>query len=972
MKKILSIFVLTCFVCANAFAQSTSKLTAQLVDASNGEPILGATVEYASTKKPDKKRYVTSGYNGSISISSLAYGDYNVTISFIGYETLEKQVTVKSATTALGKIEMKPVSEMIESVVKEVQALRTSQKGDTVSYNAGAFKVAADADVEGLLKKMPGITINNGEVEAQGESVKKVFVDGKEFFGEDVTTAIQSLPAQAVDRIEVYNKLSDQAEFSGMDDGEGYKALNIVTHKHMRQGQFGKLYAGYGYDNNENAIANHKYLAGGNVNVFHGNHRVTALGLFNNINQQNFSFEDILEVSGGGGGRGAGQYMVRPQAGVASVNALGLNYSGIWGKREKVTFQGSYFFNNTNTVNNSRIEKWYEAPSPIDTLMQSGYSKTLNNNHRINARLDWKISDNQSLMSRTGVSFQLNNPYSTTIGRQFGERGLSSIDNYNKTKNNGYNINEFLQYRAKLGKAGRTITVGGNIRYNNREYQRNSWSNTAEALRYDPDEVDVEELEAPLKLRYLYTQTPSNSLNLNGTFNYTEPLSKYSQLSAQYRFGMNNSKSDKSAYVTGEDFDPTGLLPSPELSTNSQRTYTTHRVGPGFRFSKERNTVVANVYYQHAVLDGVLNENAKNEQKIKKDFDNVTYFLMTNIFFNKENSLRVHVSSSTDEPSLSQLQDIKDITNAQYVSTGNSNLDQSYSHSVRAHYVNSNVEKGRTFMLMGMFSATQDYIGRSVYYNPSHEITGLDYTPLQYTTYENMDGQWSVRGMVNFGTPLGFMKCNLNLRAGVNYSVTPSMINGAINNASNMGYNFGAVLGSNISENVDFTLAWHGNYNEALNSQAKAKNRYFNHSASLNMKVSFWKGFTFTGSCVYNQYKGYTNDYNEDFLLCNLFLGKKIFKNQRGEIQIGVNDVFNQNSAFSRSTGSGYTQNSWNNVIGRYYTIQFVYNLRHFGKKGSKNINDYEGMGRHGGRGGMGGGRPPMGPPPGGMHGGPR
>jgi hypothetical protein len=138
------------------------------------------------------------------------------------------------------------------------------------------------------------------------------------------------------------------------------------------------------------------------------------------------------------------------------------------------------------------------------------------------------------------------------------------------------------------------------------------------------------------------------------------------------------------------------------------------------------------------------------------------------------------------------------------------------------------------------------------------------------------------------------------------------------------------------------------------------------------MKVSFWKGFTFTGSCVYNQYKGYTNDYNEDFLLCNLFLGKKIFKNQRGEIQVGVNDVFNQNSAFSRSTGSGYTQNSWNNVIGRYYTIQFVYNLRHFGKKGSKNINDYEGMGRHGGRGGMGGGRPPMGRPMGGMHGGPR
>ena len=967
MKRVVLITILLCFVCVNAFAQTTSKLTAQLVDASNGEPILGATVEYASTKKPDKKHYLTSGYNGSISISSLAYGDYNITITFIGYEPLEKQVTVKSATTSLGKIEMKPASEMIESVVKEVQALRTSQKGDTVSYNAGAFKVAADADVEGLLKKMPGINITNGEVEAQGEAVKKVFVDGKEFFGEDVTTAIQSLPAQAVDRIEVYNKLSDQAEFSGMDDGEGYKALNIVTHKHMRQGQFGKLYAGYGYDNNENAIANHKYLAGGNVNIFHGNHRVTALGLFNNINQQNFSFEDILEVSGGGGGRGAGQYMVRPQAGVASVNAVGLNYSGIWGKREQVTFQGSYFFNNTNTVNNSRIEKWYEAPSPIDTLYQTGYSDTRNNNHRVNARLDWKISENQSLVSRTGFSFQLNNPYSTTNGRQFGESGLSIIDNYNKTHNHGFNVNEFLQYRAKLGKAGRTITIDGNIRYRDRVYERDSWSNTAEALRYNPDEVDADDLDAPINLRYLYTETPSNSLNLGASFNYNEPLSKYSQLSLQYRFNNDYSENNKSSYITGEDFNPTGLTPDPELSTNSENTYTTHRVGPGFRFSKNRNTIVANVFYQHADLNGLV-----GDQKIRKGYDNVTYFLMTNLQINRENSLRIRVRSSTDEPRLTQLQEIKDVSNAQYVSTGNTDLNQAYSHSINAHYVNSNVDKGRTFMLMGMFSTTQDYIGRSVYYNPSHEITGLDYTPLQYTTYENMDGQWSVRGMVSFGTPLGFMKCNLNLRAGVNYSVTPSMIDGKINNASNMGYNFGAVLGSNISENVDFTLAWNGNYNEALNSQAKTKNRYFNHSASLNLKASFWKGFTFTGSCVYNQYKGYTNDYNEDFLLCNLFLGKKIFKNQRGEIQIGVNDVFNQNSAFSRSTGSGYTQNSWNNVIGRYYTVQFIYNLRHFGKKGSSNINDYEGMGRMGGRGGMGGGRPPMGPPPGGMHGGPR
>ena len=239
----------------------------------------------------------------------------------------------------------------------------------------------------------------DGTVEAQGETVKKVFVDGKEFFGEDVTTAIKSLPAEAVDRVEVYNKLSDAAEFSGMDDGEGYKAINIVTHKDMRQGQFGKMYAGYGYDFDTETEARNKYIVGGNVNIFSGSSRVSLIALFNNINQQNFSFEDILGVAGsagGGRGRGVGQYMVRPQSGVASVNAFGINYSDTWGK--KVTFQGSYFFNGTNTKNYSTVDKWYVLPSPIDTLQTVGYSRTLNYNNRFNARIEWKISDNQSLM----------------------------------------------------------------------------------------------------------------------------------------------------------------------------------------------------------------------------------------------------------------------------------------------------------------------------------------------------------------------------------------------------------------------------------------------------------------------------------------------------------------------------------------------------------------------------------------------
>lgn len=187
-----------------------------------------------------------------------------------------------------------------------------------------------------------------------------------------------------------------------------------------------------------------------------------------------------------------------------------------------------------------------------------------------------------------------------------------------------------------------------------------------------------------------------------------------------------------------------------------------------------------------------------------------------------------------------------------------------------------------------------------------------------------------------------------------------------------MSYDFRAVLGSNISENVDFTLSWHGAYNIAKNSlavgDADNRNRYFNHVATAAMKFVFLKSFTFTGNVSYQQNIGFTNDYDNSYVLCNLYLGKKVFRNRRGEVMVGVNDLLNQNTAFSRTTGSGYTQNSINSVIGRYYTVRFVYNLRNFGKRGSKDIRDYDGMGETG-RSRSGAGRPPMGPPPGGGRG---
>ena len=967
MKRFLALLVMLC-VAIPTMAQSV-KITAKIVDAESKEGIIGAIMEVVDPKS-DKRRHSVSGAAGATIVTGVTSGEYEVTVAFIGYTTFKQNVKVEGSNVDLGVVELKPEAVSIDMVVKEVQALRTSQNGDTVAYNAAAFKVSTDADVEGLLKKMPGITISNGQVEAQGEQVKKIFVDGKEFFGEDVSTALNSLPAQAVDRIEVFNKLSDNAEFSGMDDGEGYKAINIVTHSNMRQGVFGKLYGGYGYQPDvdgapaelnfasgdtyqpqlSDVTSHHKFNLGGNVNIFHGNSRVSVIGLFNNVNQQNFSFEDILGVTGGGGGmghgRGVGRYMVRPQSGVARVGSIGVQYSDSWGKDDAWKLNGSYFFNDTNTRNKSLLQKWYEAPSPEDYLEQEGESETHNANHRLNLRLDWNINKNMSLMSRTNFSFQSNDPYSQQYGELKGEtaelKGLPYEMLYNGSEGESHALrfSEFLQYRVKLGKAGRTITIDG--RYATRQTPE-SWTNSYSTLSTS---YDAESGVATPLLRFVSSTAPQGQNDVSANFTYTEPISKFSQLSLQYRFEYEDQQIEKTSFITADDsFNTAGLTPDPSLSSLTTSTSMEHRVGPGFRYAKQRNTVVANVYYQHSILDGMV-----KGENVSRDFDHVTYFLMANVAFNPQNSIRMFLSSYTQNPDVRNLQDIYDVSNAQYLSKGNPNLVSSYNHRFNFHYIRSNIEKGRTFMWMLHAQLTQDYIGQSIAYNPTIDVDGEVYNPLQYSTYENMDGFMSFRTNISYGFPINPIKCNLNVMVGANWSQTPSIINGEMNYTSNMGYDAMVSLGSNISENLDFTLQWNGAYNDARQSLAQRgrNNQYFSHTASGTLKWVFWKGFTLTAAVNYNQYIGFTDKYNEDYLICNVYLGKKLFKNKQGEVLIGVNDAFNQNSAFVRTVGSGYAQNAWNSVVGRYYTIQFNYNLRYFGKGASKNIDDYEGMGQKG------------------------
>ena len=300
---------------------------------------------------------------------------------------------------------------------------------------------------------------------------------------------------------------------------------------------------------------------------------------------------------------------------------------------------------------------------------------------------------------------------------------------------------------------------------------------------------------------------------------------------------------------------------------------------------------------KHYLLNGTT-----SKEQIKHSYNDFTYFLMSNIKFNPTNTMRIFINSMTENPSITRLQGIYDVSNAQFISRGNPDLSPSYTNRLNVHYINSDIENGRTFMAMAMVQNTSNYITQSTEHNKTIQVDNdgeiVTYNPLQYTTYTNLDGYWSAMGGINYGFPVGFLSSNLNLTLGVNYSETPTLIDQKKNVASTMGYLGGLVLGSNISQYVDFTLSWSGSYFESKNSLAQSgnANRYFNHIASADMKFYFLGGFTFTASAAYNQYVGYTNDYNESYMLCNAYVGHKLFKNQLGEIMVGVNDIFDQNT----------------------------------------------------------------------------
>jgi hypothetical protein len=908
-------FVFCFFLAVQAMGQS--RVAGRIGDKA-GNPLPGATIKVMN---PDSS-FVTGVISDSLGrfMAVLPKGNkYILKITLISFKDLFVNVETTEDFTRVGRLQMKEDSKTLAEVdVKGVQS-RGEQKGDTTAFKADAFKTNPDATAEDLVKKMPGVTSDNNGVKVNGETVQKVLLDGKPFLGDDPNAAIKNIPAEIIDRVEIFDKMSDQSQFTGFNDGNQQKTINLVTKKGKNIGQFGKIYAGGGVDE----IGNARYNGGATINSFNAKRRVSLLLLSNNINQQNFSISDVTGAMGssGGGGRGgmggASSLLTAPQNGITATQSAGLNYSDEWGKKIKVS--GSYFFNYTDNVNHTDLVRHYFTRNSL-VYSQTNDDRTTNMNHRGNFRFEYNIDSVNKLTITPSISVQNNLLKSSLFGSNTALDNilLSNTQTNSKANNTGYDFSNGILYQHKFRKEGRSIS----LMLNTQLTEKNNNGSYHSLNNYFSD-------TSVTGLDQLYT-TYSDSRKASASLSWTEPLSKTSQLqfnySPSYTDGLSNKSTNDYDTIVKDyvDFNTA-------LSNKYNNVYQTQRGGISYKYNKNKMNLTIGSDVQQATLTG--DQTFPVAFKINQSFQNILPNAQLNYRFNKSKNLRVWYRSTTNIPSIQQLQNVIDISNPLQVKTGNVGLKQTFENNLNIRFGGFNPQSSRNAMVFMNLGYINNYITNATYILRRDSVI-QGYTlksGSQLSLPVNLNNYYNGRAFFVYGFPFKAIKSNLNFNGGINYSHTPSLNNYILNYADNYASSAGLFVGSNISTKLDFSLGYNANYTIVKNSvQKQSNNNFFSGSATAKLSWNVYKGLVINTDLTQTMYQGLSQNFNQQYILWNAYVGYKFLKNKSLEAKIYVFDLLNQNKSISRTVNANYTEDNNTVVLRRYYMFTLTYTLRHF------------------------------------------
>lgn len=927
MKKI---FILLAFILTYSQVFSQTIISGDVKELPTQKTLKSAYVSLVNLADSTRKRTVPTNEMGKFVFPQVRKGNYSIRVSFLGYKELRQNVTVTDEPTlALGTLFLIEDSQTLNEVKVVGQVAGVIQKKDTLQFNAKAYKVNPDANADELIEKLPGAVMENGKMQIQGEEVKQVMIDGKLFFGKDATAAMKNIPAEVIDKIQVFDQLSEQSQLTGLDDGNTTKTVNITTRPDMRNGIFGRNSAGIG--------TNDSYRVGSSINRFKGSSRLTVLFQSNNINQQNFSSEDLTGVAsgsaqsrrggnrggGGGGGDNSGNFLVSNQPGYNKTNAFGLNYSNEWGTKLKL--QGSYFLNqSSNSIVENSFQQYVQSSNAGQTYAENSSSGTKSLNHRAYFRLEYKIDDNNSLIMTPNLSFQTTDANSGYDGvTNLNGSKLNDVVNKNTSSNNAINFSNNILFRHRFAKMGRSLTFNVTTTYNDRNADGslmsvNNFYGTNPSARI-------------LNQR---SNTDAKGLGLSTSLYYSEPVSKQSAVFLSTSFGYNENQSERYAY-NFSDTEQTYSRLDTLLSNAFSSDYYNYRIGTGFRkFSRNMN-ISAEVRYQNAHL---INEQIFPKlYNLDKSFNNIlpSFSMRYNISGNAK-TVRFNYQTQTQQPSINQLQEVVNNNNPLRLSTGNSSLTQEYQHQFSLRYTATSPTTFSNFVTLMSANFVMGNITNSSFIATRDTVISQDIilkAGSQLSRPVNLDGQYSIRGFVSYGFPVKAIKSNINTNLSANFSRTPGLINTALNYSDAQRYSFGLVLSSNISPNVDFTISSNSNISYVQNTISNSlNNNYFNQNVKLRLNIIFWKGIVFNTDATYFSNSGLSSSFNQSYTLWNMAVAKKLFEKQQGEIRLSVFDLLKLNTSIQRNVTTTYIEDNQSNVLQQYFMLTFSYNLKKYWK----------------------------------------
>jgi Outer membrane protein beta-barrel family/Carboxypeptidase regulatory-like domain len=907
MKKILLVLAL---ITSGIVAHAQKMMINGTVIDSAGKALESASVVLLNSSDSSLVAFGRSKSDGTFLLRNAPIGGvYTLKITFVGYEPYLQDIAKESQKDKLdlGGIRMTPLSKMLDAATITAERDPMKIKGDTLEFNASSFKTEVNATTEDLLRKLPGIEVDkDGTVKAQGEQVRNVLVNGKKFFGSDPKLATQNLPAGAVDKVQVYDKKTDQSEFSGIDDGNAEKTINIQLKSQYNQGTFGNVTAGWG-DNNG------RFLGKGALNRFSKERQISLLGMANNINQQGFSFEDYMGYTGGAQRMAAGGRMeingnnspipldMGRGTGFTNTYAGGANFNQQFSP--KTELNGSYFYNRSDKITDKDVNRQNFLADRSFKTLQNSQQRSINDNHRVNLTFDHKLDSFNSIRLTSTASYTENNNKTTSNTKTLGT--LDSLQNLsnrvNNTNGKGVNSSNSLLFRHRFPKRGRTFSSTFNYNYSN---------NNRDGLLDATNEYFITSRPTPNLKTVQEDDRKNDRTNFGANLNFTEPLTKRTFL----EFNYNYQKTENIAERTVNKIRNNERIYDATLSNLFDNDFDYHKMGINYRINQKEWNFSTGVQFQSSILRGRL---VTKNSEVARTFN---YFLPNMRFkydFTSSKSFVFDYDAAVQEPSVDQMQPIRDNSDPLNISAGNPDLKPEYSHRFRLRFNTFDQLTFRSLFANMNIRYTNDKITYAQLVDTNFVRTSL---PV------NVRNDLSISGNFNYGLPLNGQSLRLNFNSNMGFNQGIGLVNNIENITQRTNITGGVRFDWRLRDSFDLNLSAKVGYNTTNYSLQKALNQsYYTHEYEASFGWTIPWGMRIGSNFNYTFYAGQSFGGTQAIPIWQASLSKFILKNKRGEIKFAVNDILNRNLGFTRTTDINYIQDERITSLGRYFMLSFTY-----------------------------------------------